>query len=160
MSIIYYLLFQIKIVYYSFKTWCNSLRLYWLYDPSRKSELLKIINNWLSNRIYHFFFNMFIEILQIKSLSLQNGKLYENFWNISTFKNNISEYIFYFSQNNGASSNFIQFLFFCIILFGEKFLTDRGTQKFKIFLLFQTIKHFQKYSQVKKWAYFSKIKVQ
>ena len=40
--------------------------------------------------------------------------------------------------------------FFGLILFGEEFLTDRGTQTCKICFLFQIIKHFQKYSQLKK----------
>ena len=48
--------------------------------------------------------------------------------------------------------------FFGLILFGEEFLTDRGTQTCKICFLFQIIKHFQKYSQLKKWALFGKAK--
>ena len=55
---------------------------------------------------------------------------------------------------------FFQNLFYSyfvgLILLGEEFLTDRGTQEYKIFFLFQIIKHFQKYSQLKKWALFLK----
>ena len=58
--------------------------------------------------------------------------------------------IFNIIQNSAASSNCIRSFFIGLILFREDFLTDRGTQKYKIYYLFQIIKDFQKYRQFKK----------